>query len=75
VPVFLARMRAFDSTQSFLRELLALQRAQPLSAHLEVETYTWDVLPDEARSDDLTRAIARELRFCLAELGVAEIGR
>jgi sugar phosphate isomerase/epimerase len=69
VPVFLARMRAFDSTQAFLRELLALQRAAPLSAHLEVETYTWDVLPDEARTDDLPRAIARELQFCLAELG------
>jgi sugar phosphate isomerase/epimerase len=75
VPVFLERMRAFDSTQSFLRELLALQRTQPLSAHLEVETYTWDVLPDEARSDDLTLAIARELRFCLGELGVTEIER
>ena len=70
VPVFLARMRAFDSTQFFLRELLALQRAQPLSAHLEVETYTWDVLPDEAKTDDLALAIARELHFCMAELGV-----
>jgi sugar phosphate isomerase/epimerase len=75
VPVFLARMRAFDSTQFFLRELLALQRAQPLSAHLEVETYTWDVLPDEARTDDLTHAIARELRFCLDELGVTGAAR
>jgi sugar phosphate isomerase/epimerase len=74
VPVFLARMRAFDSTQSFLRAILALQRAQPLSSHLEVETYTWDVLPDEARSDDLTQAIARELRFCLTELGATESG-
>lgn len=70
VPVFLARMRAFDSTQFFLRELLALQRAQPLSAHLEVETYTWHVLPDEAKTDDLALAIARELHFCMAELGV-----
>jgi hypothetical protein len=26
------------------------------------------VLPDEARTSDLTQAIARELRFCLAEL-------
>jgi sugar phosphate isomerase/epimerase len=72
VPVFLARMRAFDSTQPFLRAILALQRAQPLSSHLEVETYTWDVLPDEARTDGLTHAIARELRFCLAELGASE---
>ncbi len=71
VPIFLARMRAFDSTQFFLREILALQRAQPLSAHLEVETYTWDVLPEEAKTSDLASAIARELRFCLAELAPA----
>jgi len=71
VPVFIARMRAFESTQFFLREILALQRQSPLSTHLEVETYMWDVLPDEARTSDLTQAIARELRFCLAELRAA----
>jgi sugar phosphate isomerase/epimerase len=69
VPIFLPRMRHFDSTQAFLCELLALQREAPLSAHLEVETYTWDVLPDEARPAGLTEAIARELRFCMAQLG------
>lgn len=74
VPVFLSRMRAFDSTQFFLREVLALQRESPLSAHLEVETYTWDVLPDEARTTDLTHAIARELRFCMDELGATGAG-
>jgi sugar phosphate isomerase/epimerase len=71
VPVFLERMRHFDSTQAFLRELLALQRDTPLSSHLEVETYTWDVLPEEARPAEMTEAIARELRFCMAELGAS----
>lgn len=69
VPVFLDRMRHFDSTQAFLRELLALQRQARITAHLEVETYTWDVLPDEARPAGMTEAIARELRFCMAQLG------
>jgi sugar phosphate isomerase/epimerase len=69
VPVFLERTRAFETTQAFLRELLALQRTQTLSTQLEVETYTWDVLPAEARPTDLTAAIARELRFCMQELG------
>jgi sugar phosphate isomerase/epimerase len=50
VPVFLAQLRALESTQPFLRELLALQRTQRLSAHLEVETYTWDVLPAESNA-------------------------
>jgi hypothetical protein len=67
VPIFLERLRALESTQPFLRDLLALQRAQQLSAHLEVETYTWDVLPSE-HAQPLAAGLARELRFCLAEL-------
>ena len=69
VPIFIERLQRLDSTQAFLRELLALQRAQPISEHLEVETYTWDVLPDEARPSALSEAVARELRFCMAQLG------
>ena len=71
VPIFIQRLQRMDSTQFFLRELLALQREQPISEHLEVETYTWDVLPEEARRFELSEAIARELRFCMAELGAA----
>lgn len=70
VPVFLERMRNFGSTQSFLREILALQRQSPLSTQLEVETYTWAVLPEEARPLALEQGIARELRFCMNELGI-----
>jgi sugar phosphate isomerase/epimerase len=69
VPIFIDTLRDFETTQPFLREILAMQRAQPLSAHLEVETYMWDVLPAEARQLDLPSAIARELHFCLRELG------
>jgi sugar phosphate isomerase/epimerase len=69
VPVFIDTLRDFETTQPFLREILAMQRAEPLSAHLEVETYMWDVLPAEARQLDLPSAIARELHFCMRELG------
>lgn len=68
VPIFLEHLPHFSSTQPFLRELLALQRTQSLTPHLEVETYTWDVLPTEARPTDLTEAIAQELRFCIEQL-------
>lgn len=71
VPVFLERYGVLESTQGFLRELLALHRAQPISDHLEVETYTWDVLPAELRSERVTTAISRELQFVLRELGQA----
>jgi sugar phosphate isomerase/epimerase len=69
VPVFLERYGALESTQVFLRELLQLHRATPISSHLEVETYTWDVLPAELRNSEVTAAISRELRFVLDELG------
>ncbi len=75
VPVFLERLPAFGSTQAFLGELLSLQQAEPISQHLEVETYTWDVLPEEARTVPLEDAIARELRWCMARLGAAPASR
>jgi sugar phosphate isomerase/epimerase len=71
VPVFVERYGVLESTQGFLRELLSLHRERPISAHLEVETYTWDVLPAELRSEKVTAAISRELRFVLEQLGAA----
>jgi hypothetical protein len=68
VPVFMAEAGLAATTQPFLAEILRLQRAQPISAHLEVETYTWDVLPASLREVDLPVAIARELAWCRAEL-------
>ncbi|MBX2823610.1 MAG: metabolite traffic protein EboE [Gammaproteobacteria bacterium] len=68
VPVFLERMQDFDTTQAFLKDILALHRKTPLSDHLEVETYTWDVLPDEYRNVDVSSAIARELTWVTEQL-------
>jgi hypothetical protein len=69
VPVFLERYGVLESTQDFLCQLLRLHAAQSISLHLEVETYTWDVLPAELRSTDVTAAISRELEFVLGEVG------
>jgi hypothetical protein len=68
VPVFLEQMTHFGTTQSFLAAILALHRADPISRHLEVETYTWDVLPPSYRETDLASAIARELNWVKAQL-------
>lgn len=68
VPVFLEQMTHFGTTQSFLAAILALHRADPISRHLEVETYTWDVLPAAYRETDLSSAIARELNWVKAQL-------
>lgn len=68
VPIFLDTLDGFATTQPFLREILTLHRQTPLSTHLEVETYTWNVLPPEHRAIDLDAAIAREMGWVAAEL-------
>ena len=68
VPVFLDRLEHFDTTQFFLRDVLKFLREKNLSPHLEVETYTWDVLPPELRNTDISTAIAREMQWVLDEL-------
>jgi hypothetical protein len=70
VPLFRERLGPFRGTQAFLMRLLdLLGRAGPaLCNHLEVETYTWDVLPVEYRGEPVTEAIVRELEWTLAHL-------
>jgi hypothetical protein len=68
VPIFLDRLAPFASTQSFIREVLAIQRTMPVSRHLEVETYTWGVLPEPFRSGTVDEAVARELAWVRTEL-------
>ena len=63
VPVFLDDLGEFSSTQSFIRDALARHRRNPVTEHLEVETYTWDVLPARYREDDVEVAVARELKW------------
>ncbi|WP_448204894.1 metabolite traffic protein EboE [Azospirillum sp. sgz302134] len=68
VPVWADRCGPFATTQDFLAAILERQRRQPLSAHLEVETYTWDVLPPAVRPGTLTDSLARELTWVLQHL-------
>jgi sugar phosphate isomerase/epimerase len=63
VPVFLDDMGQFGSTQSFITEALAAHREQPITAHLEAETYTWSVLPERYRGASVDHAVARELSW------------
>jgi hypothetical protein len=68
VPIFLASMSGFDTTQSDLAALLGTVMATLPDVCLEVETYTWDVLPPEYRTTDVTTAIARELTWVRSTL-------
>jgi hypothetical protein len=71
VPLFRQALGPFESTQPFLADLLDRQRRTPFTRHLEVETYTWDVLPEEHRGEPVADAVARELRWVLDRLGEA----
>jgi sugar phosphate isomerase/epimerase len=70
VPVFRETLGPFENTQAFLVPLLARLGRSDLCAHLEVETYTWDVLPAEHRAEPVDDAIARELTWTRGKLGV-----
>ncbi len=67
VPVFLADYGHLSSTQDAIEAALALWKESPYSAHLEVETYTWGVLP-AALQADLQESIARELSWIKTRL-------
>ena len=60
VPVFTESYDRLNSTQGEIRETLAIWKKQNFTNHLEVETYTWDVLPENMRTD-LVGSIVREL--------------
>lgn len=76
-PLHAAALPPLDTSTKVLREGLAALMSGIVCDHLEVETYTWDVLPPGARPADdagLARGIAAELAFArdeLAALGVS----
>jgi hypothetical protein len=68
VPVFLEELGPFRTTRFGVQEALKTHRATPLSDHLEIETYTWDVLPPELKTGDIIEYVSRELEFVRDEL-------
>ena len=68
VPVFLKDLGPFQTTRSGIDAALAVHARTPLSTHLEIETYTWDVLPDHLKTGDITEYVVRELEYVRDEL-------
>jgi hypothetical protein len=62
VPIFLEKFGALNSTQDHILKTLAYLKKDAISEHLEIETYTWDVLPTDLK-EDLTQSIIRELNW------------
>jgi hypothetical protein len=68
VPVFLDDLGAFRTTRFALEQALAFHKKTPLSTHLEIETYTWDVLPDHLKTGDIVEYVTRELDWVKGQL-------
>jgi len=69
VPVFLNDLGgAFGTTRFALEQALAVHKKTPLSAHLEIETYTWDVLPEHLKTGDIVEYVTRELDWVKGQL-------
>jgi hypothetical protein len=58
VPVYTDTAGNCDSTRFFLQEILPLF---PANLVLEVETYTWSILPQELQGDSVTDCLIREI--------------
>jgi hypothetical protein len=66
VPLFLENYGALSSTQRDVQTALA-QLTPAEARHLEIETYTWSVLPPSLKLD-LVDSIEREYRWVIAQL-------
>jgi hypothetical protein len=68
VPVFLEDLGAFRTTRFALEDALKFHKATPLSRQLEIETYTWDVLPDHLKTGDIVDYVCREIEWVRGQL-------
>jgi sugar phosphate isomerase/epimerase len=68
VPLFCESYGQLESTQAILADILAVCREREVAPHLEVETYTWGVLPADMRVGDISGDIARELAWVCSQL-------
>ncbi|MCU7549938.1 metabolite traffic protein EboE [Chitinophagaceae bacterium LB-8] len=62
VPLFVDHYGVLGSTQKDIEQVLQLHQQQPFTTHLEIETYTWEVLPGDMRLP-IEDSIVRELEW------------
>ncbi len=71
VPLFIQDYGLLKSTQDDIRKVLSIHCKQPFTQYLEVETYTWEVLP-EALKVPLSESIIREMEWVINYLNNPE---
>lgn len=73
VPLFVHTYGVLHSTQADIQQVLSIQHHSMFTFHLEIETYTWEVLPPEMRLP-VTQSIIREIQWVLGIIN-REYGR
>src|SRR3954447_11517537 len=68
VPVFLDDLGEFGTTRFAIEDALKFHKQKPLSRQLEIETYTWDVLPDHLKTGDIVDYVSREIEWVKGQL-------
>ena len=64
LPLFVERFGNLEATQDVTREVLQLLGSGKVTEHLELETYTWELLPADLKID-LVDSLEREYRWVL----------
>ncbi|NMG11387.1 xylose isomerase [Brasilonema sp. UFV-L1] len=67
VPIFIRDYQHLQSTQDDISSVLDLLQINHACSHLEIETYTWEVLPHQMKLD-LLASIQREYEWVLSKL-------
>ncbi|MCE0523993.1 MAG: metabolite traffic protein EboE [Methylacidiphilales bacterium] len=69
VPLHAEKLAHGQTTAAHLLGLLDLLAQKPgLCGHLEMETYTWEVLPEDLRAKSVVDQLVREYDWCLDQL-------
>jgi sugar phosphate isomerase/epimerase len=70
VPLHCPAGEWFETTADHARGVLEFLKEKPgICLHLEMETYTWEVMPAALKSRDVIDQLASEYEWCVGELG------
>lgn len=67
VPIFLDTYGQLSSTQEDIVNVLKLIKKKSVTPHLEIETYTWEVLPEDIHLT-LGESISREIQWTIENM-------
>jgi len=75
IPLHCPATEWFEPTTDHLLGVLDVLKAEPdLCSHLEMETYTWEVMPAALKSRNVVDQLAAEYDWCLAQLRSRGLG-